>query len=163
MLQVNEVNNENSCVQSHLVLTETAISSLQPKYQPCVIFSQIFKNPIVVVCPSGWQYKLINGKNPFITFYLAISCIDGTFGLLLEKQISFGKDMVIICKMYNKIFDLEKFGIEIPCLPLVQNITNILQLLNNIQVCVGGPLEHQYPGIHNSMASVGMNGRWRHK
>jgi len=73
-----------------LVPTETAISSLQPEYQPGVIFSQIFKNPAVVLCPSGWQSKIINEKNPFITYYFAISCIDidGTFGLLLEKQIS---------------------------------------------------------------------------
>lgn len=163
--QANEVNNENSCIQSHLVPTETAISSLQPEYQPGVIFSQIFKNPAVVLCPSGWQYKVINEKNPFITYYFAISCIDidGTFGLLLEKQISFGKDMVMMCKLYNKMFDLEKIGIEIPCLPSVQNITIILQQLNNIHVCIGGPLEHQYPGIHNSMALVGLNGRWRHK
>lgn len=165
MLQANEVNNEISCIQSHLVPTETAISSLQPEYQPGVIFSQIFKNPAVVLCPSGWQYKIINEKNPFITYYFAISCIDidRTFGLLLEKQISFGKDMVMMCKLYNKMFDLEKIGIEIPCLPSVQNITIILQQLNNIHVCIGGPLEHQYPGIHNSMAHVGLNGRWRHK
>jgi len=104
----------------------------------------------------------VNRKNPFITFYFAISCIDidGTFGLLLEKQISFCKDMVIMCKMYNKKFDLEKIGIEILCLLLVQNIVSILQEINNIHVCIGGPLEHRYPGIHHSMA---LNGRWRHK
>jgi len=73
LLQANEVKNEYSCIQSHLVPTETAISSLQPEYQPGVIFSQIFKNPAVVLYPSGWQYKIINEKNPFITYYFAIS------------------------------------------------------------------------------------------
>lgn len=60
--------------------------------------------------------------------------------------------MVVTCKLYDKVFDLQALGIAIPSSPLVENITDILHQLNNFNVCIGGLLQHQYSGVHTDIA-----------
>lgn len=139
------------------------IISLNSEYFPEVIFNKIFENPTTtVILPEGWEYKTNGDKYPFVTYYFVTPYSDISFGVLVEKQISFGKDMVITCKIHNKLFDLKQFGITIPCPPLVTNITSLLNLLDGYNVCIGGPLEDKYPEIQNNIASIGLNQRFRH-
>lgn len=71
--------------------------------------------------------------------------------------------MVITCKICYKLFDLEVFGYTISRPLLFTNITSNIQLFNDCNICIGGPLNNQYLLVqNNNIASIGLNGRLQH-
>lgn len=147
---------------THVVVGEAWSLSEAKPYQPLQVFSSIVKDPKSVILPKGWEYKFHCGKKSFVSFYVVIPYDDDTTGFLIERQITFGVDMVIHCKIFNKEFDLVGFGISVPTLPTVEVISKLINYLNEYQVCVGGPLENQYAGVSNSTSKLCVNGHWRH-
>lgn len=123
------------------------------------MFTSIVDNPKKILLPKGWEYRYVND---FVVFYYVIPYCDGTNGLMFEKQIIFKNDMVIQCKVYNSDLDLNNFGISVPKFPTVEDITNLINSIDEYHICVGGPLDKNYVDIPNSYASLCINGYWRH-
>jgi len=61
----------------------------------------------------------------FVTFYYLVPYFDVTPGFIIQKQVSIGKEMVLSCKIHDQLIDFNKFGIIVPKLPSVNDISNI--------------------------------------
>lgn len=100
-------------------------------------------------------------KNMFVTLYYLVPYFDGTPGFIIQKQVSFGKEMVISCKIHDQLIDFHKFGIIVPKLSTVNDISNILKIINRYNVCISRPCETQFLDFPINTVNV-TNGRLRH-
>lgn len=148
---------------THAVVGEAwSLSEVSP-YQPLNVFLSIVESPTIIILPEGWEYKFHCSNKSFVSIYMVLPCDDDTTGFLIERQITFGIDMVIQFKIFNKVINLSSLGISVPALPSVDNINGLINYLNEFHVCVGGPLLNQSIRFPNNNLTLCANGHWRHK
>ncbi|XP_022176084.1 uncharacterized protein LOC111037690 isoform X1 [Myzus persicae] len=120
---------------------------------------QVFVNEPLdsLILPHGWS-TYNNDKT--VVFH---NLVYKNNKLVIEKQIVVTDEKSIHCYVNNEIIEPASVGLIQLSNPLnLKNLSEVIHSFNYKQVCQGGPMASEFPGVYISTAELNY-GLWRHK